>query len=54
MERTIAAMDPDYWPYGFAANRAKLDAVCRNFIEQHLAARRVSLEDLFHLLVPET
>ena len=54
MERTIAAMDPDNWLCGFAANRAKLDAVCRNFIEQHLPERRVSLEDLFHLLVPET
>ncbi len=48
MERTIAAMGRDYWPYGFSANRAELDAVCRYSVEQHLAERRVEPEELFH------
>jgi 4,5-dihydroxyphthalate decarboxylase len=54
MERTIAAMGPDYWPYGFAANRPELDAVCRYSVEQYLAERRVAPEELFHPSVLET
>lgn len=47
MERTVATMGADYWPYGFRANRAELDAVCRYSSEQYLAARRVAPEELF-------
>jgi 4,5-dihydroxyphthalate decarboxylase len=47
MERTLAALGPDYWPYGFEANRAELEAVCRYSAEQHLSARRVTPEELF-------
>lgn len=47
MERTIAAMGPDYWRYGFAENQAELEAVCRYSSEQHLAARPVSPAELF-------
>ena len=47
MERTIGAMGPNYWSYGFTANRAELDAVCRYSVDQHLAARRVRPEELF-------
>ncbi len=54
MERTLAAMGPDYWSYGFAANRAELDAICRYSVAQHLAASRVLPEELFHRSVLET
>jgi 4,5-dihydroxyphthalate decarboxylase len=54
MERTIAALGDDYWTYGFAANRAELDAVCRYSVEQYLAANRVAPEQLFHPSVLET
>ena len=54
MERTIATMGDDYWPYGVAANRAELDAVCRYSVEQHLAERRVSIGELFHPSVMDT
>lgn len=47
MERLLGVMGPNYWPYGFEANRAELEAVCRYSSEQHLAARRVSPEELF-------
>ncbi len=48
LERTIEAMGPDWWSYGFERNRAELDAMCRWSFEQHLAARRVQPEELFH------
>ncbi len=54
MERTLAALGDDYWSYGHTANRAELDAVCRYSVEQHLAARQVSPEELFHPSVLET
>ncbi len=54
MERTIATLGPDYWSYGYAANRAELDAVCRYSVEQHLAPARVRPEALFHPSVLET
>ena len=47
MERTIETMGPDYWPYGFAANRAELAAICRYSRAQYLAAREVTPEELF-------
>ncbi|WP_425091484.1 ABC transporter substrate-binding protein [Tropicimonas sp. S265A] len=54
MERTLATLGHDYWSYGFSANRVELDAICRYSVEQHLAARRVTPEDLFHPSVLET
>ena len=48
MERTLATLGPDYWSYGFAANRAEIDAICRYSVQQHLAAARVTPEALFH------
>lgn len=54
MERTVAAMGPDYWRYGFAANRAELDAVCRYSVSQILSERSVHPRELFHPSVLET
>ncbi|APX88749.1 4,5-dihydroxyphthalate decarboxylase [Brevirhabdus pacifica] len=54
MEKTRAAMGPDFWRYGFAANRAELDAVCRYSFDQHLAARRLAPEDLIHPSMQES
>ena len=48
MERTIAAMGDDYWPYGYEKNLHELEAVCRYSFEQHLSARRVAPDELFH------
>jgi 4,5-dihydroxyphthalate decarboxylase len=47
MEHTLSTMGRDYWSYGFAANRAELDAACRYSVEQFLAPRRVTPEELF-------
>lgn len=47
MEHTLATMGPNYWSYGFTANRAELDAACRYSVEQYLAPRRVAPEELF-------
>lgn len=54
MERTIATLGPDYWSYGFQANRAELDAISRYSVEQHLAKNRVAPEDLFHPSILDT
>ena len=54
MERTLAALGPDYWSYGFCANRAELEAVCRYSAEQFLAQRRVAPEELFPPSMLET
>jgi 4,5-dihydroxyphthalate decarboxylase len=54
MERTLAALGPDYWSYGYAANRDEIDAICRYSMEQHLAERRVRPEELFHASVLES
>ena len=51
MERTLATMGPDFWSYGFAANRDEIDAICRYSQQQHLAASRVQPEALFHTSV---
>jgi len=47
MERTLETMGPNYWPYGFGANRAELAAICRYSRAQYLAAREVAPEELF-------
>lgn len=54
MERTLASLGPDYWSYGYAANKAELEAVSRYSVEQFLAERHVSPEELFHPSVLET
>jgi 4,5-dihydroxyphthalate decarboxylase len=41
----------DFWPYGFAPNRATLDTFLRYHHEQGLSKRRLAPEDLF---APET
>ncbi|MFY0692545.1 MAG: ABC transporter substrate-binding protein [Paracoccaceae bacterium] len=54
MERTIKTLGDDYWSYGVSKNAAELDAVCRYSLEQHLAERRVSVDEMFHPAVMET
>ena len=54
MERTLATLGPDYWSYGFAANRAEIGTICRYSVEQHLAKTLVEPEALFHPSVMET
>ncbi|SFR46894.1 4,5-dihydroxyphthalate decarboxylase [Litoreibacter janthinus] len=54
MERTLATLGPDYWSYGFNANRAEIDAICRYSVQQHLAEFRVQPEALFHPSVLDT
>jgi 4,5-dihydroxyphthalate decarboxylase len=44
-------MGEDYWPYGFAANRATLATFLRYHHEQGLSKRRLEPEELF---APET
>jgi 4,5-dihydroxyphthalate decarboxylase len=43
-------MGHDWWPYGFAPNRAVLDTFLRYHHEQGLSKERYTPEDLF---VPE-
>ena len=54
MERTLKTMGEDYWSYGFSANKAELKAICRYSAEQHLSARCVTAEEMFHASVLNT
>lgn len=54
LERTLATMGPDFWPYGFTNAREEIAAACRYSVEQHLAPREVAPEELFHRSVLET
>ncbi len=54
MERTLETLGPDYWSYGFTANRAEIDAICGYSVDQHLARTRLEPEALFHPSVLET
>ena len=47
VEETRALMGDDYWPYGFAPNRATLDTFLRYHHESGLSMRRLAPEDLF-------
>ncbi|PWK62262.1 hypothetical protein C7455_101288 [Roseicyclus mahoneyensis] len=47
-------MGPDCWSDGFAANRAEIAAICRYSIKQHLAARPVIPDEVFHPSVHTT
>ncbi|MBX3500423.1 MAG: ABC transporter substrate-binding protein [Alphaproteobacteria bacterium] len=50
-EETRREMGEDWWPYGFAPNRAALDTFLRYHHEQGLSSRRMRPEELF---TPET
>ena len=50
VERDIALLGEDWWPYGVAANRKAIDAVLRYHHEQGLTDRLFTKEDIF---VPE-
>lgn len=54
MEKTLSVLGNDYWSYGFQANRTELEAICRYSLEQHLAQRLVTPEELFHPSMLET
>ncbi|MFP4153309.1 MAG: ABC transporter substrate-binding protein [Alkalispirochaeta sp.] len=54
LEATINAMGEDYWSYGFSRNRTELETICRYSQEQHLSARRLRADELFHPSVLET
>ncbi len=47
-EQAVAAMGPDFWTYGVSGNEAALDTFCRYIHAQHLAARQLSIAELFH------
>jgi 4,5-dihydroxyphthalate decarboxylase len=51
VEEARRELGDDWWPYGFAANRAVLDTFLRYHHEQGLSKRRLAPEDLF---APET
>jgi 4,5-dihydroxyphthalate decarboxylase len=46
-ESTVALMGKDYWSYGVAENHHALDTLTRYSFEQHLASRRVAVDELF-------
>jgi 4,5-dihydroxyphthalate decarboxylase len=46
-EASTALLGPDPYPYGVAANRAELEALCRWSHEQHLARHPLAVEALF-------
>jgi 4,5-dihydroxyphthalate decarboxylase len=47
VEETRALFGDDFWPYGVESSRATLDAAARYMVEQGLAARRLSVEEMF-------
>jgi len=51
VEEARAELGDDWWPYGFAKNRAVLDTFLRYHHEQGLSQRRLKPEELF---APET
>lgn len=53
LAETKRALGDDYWPYGLAANRAALDALCRYSFEQGLCAARMDPADMFDRSVLE-
>ncbi len=46
-EAAVSIMGKNYWPYGIAANRPTLSAMCRYMFEQHLTPRCLDIEELF-------
>jgi len=51
VEEARAELGDNWWPYGFAKNRAALDTFLRYHNEQGLSRRRLQPEELF---APET
>jgi 4,5-dihydroxyphthalate decarboxylase len=51
VEEAVREFGPDWWPYGFHANRHVLDTFLRYHHEQGLSKRRLSPEEMF---APET
>jgi 4,5-dihydroxyphthalate decarboxylase len=47
LEQARALMGKDFWSYGVERNVRELDAITRYAHEQHLTARRLTVEDLF-------
>jgi len=47
MESTRTVMGNDYWSYGLAANRAEIDWMCQQSVDQYLAEKRLVPEDIF-------
>lgn len=54
MERTRAAMGPDFWPYGFQRAHKEIAAMCRYSVDQFLAPRLVQPEELFETSLLDT
>jgi 4,5-dihydroxyphthalate decarboxylase len=46
-ERTRALLGDDFWPYGVEPNRATLETMAQYSYGQGLAARRLSIEEMF-------
>jgi 4,5-dihydroxyphthalate decarboxylase len=46
-QETQRVMGEDFWPYGVDANRGTLDAMTRYSFEQHLAVRKLDVDELF-------
>jgi 4,5-dihydroxyphthalate decarboxylase len=44
---TRDVMGEDYWSYGLEANRAQIDWMCQQSVDQYLAKTRLKPEDLF-------
>lgn len=47
-ELAVSVMGADFWTYGVKGNEAALQAICRYADEQHLSARKLSIDELFH------
>ena len=48
IEETKALMGENYWPYGIEPNRKALEALFQYSYEQGLAAKKLTIEELFH------
>jgi 4,5-dihydroxyphthalate decarboxylase len=48
IEETRELMGDNFWPYGIEPNRKSLEALFQYSYEQGLAAKKLTIEDLFH------
>ena len=48
LEEARALMGENYWPYGIEPNRKALEALFQYSYEQGLAAKKLTIEELFH------
>jgi 4,5-dihydroxyphthalate decarboxylase len=48
LEEARALMGENYWPYGIEPNRKSLEALFQYSYEQGLAAKKLTIEELFH------